>query len=184
MVANEIQKHILPQILNCLEPLKRQLHAEMTQKLTTTDHLLKENIMKLVHSKSVMDVIATSVVGALRPHIENSFRETLNGSLLPSWERVCQSMFHQMHDTFSKGTKEYTSTLEMHLEKQRKSQEKGKDIVTHLQQVSDTMRTNSEHLATSLANEIQLQIQKTFGTYVFFTITLSGGERKLYTRDI
>lgn len=38
-------------LISTVEPLKHQLHIEMTQKLTSTDHLLKENIAKLVHSK-------------------------------------------------------------------------------------------------------------------------------------
>lgn len=38
-------------LISTMEPLKHQLHIEMTQKLTSTDHLLKENIAKLVHSK-------------------------------------------------------------------------------------------------------------------------------------
>jgi hypothetical protein len=38
-------------LISTVELLKHQLHVEMTQKLTTTDHLLKENIAKLVHSK-------------------------------------------------------------------------------------------------------------------------------------
>jgi hypothetical protein len=38
-------------LISTMEPLKHQLHIEMTQKLTSTDHLLKENITKLVHSK-------------------------------------------------------------------------------------------------------------------------------------
>jgi hypothetical protein len=38
-------------LVSTVEPLKHQIHIEMTQKLTTTDHLLKENIAKLVHSK-------------------------------------------------------------------------------------------------------------------------------------
>jgi hypothetical protein len=41
-------------LISTLEPLKHQLHIEMTQKLTSTDHLLKENKAKLVHSKVIV----------------------------------------------------------------------------------------------------------------------------------
>jgi len=41
-------------LISTVEPLKHQLHIEMTQKLTSTDHLLKENITKLVHSKVIV----------------------------------------------------------------------------------------------------------------------------------
>lgn len=34
-----------------MEQLKHKMHVEMTQKLSATDHLLKENISKLVNSK-------------------------------------------------------------------------------------------------------------------------------------
>jgi len=41
-------------LISTVEPLKHQLHIEMTQKLTSTDHLLKENLAKLVHSKVIV----------------------------------------------------------------------------------------------------------------------------------
>lgn len=37
--------------LSELDQMKHQLHMDMSQKLTTTDQLLKENISKLVNSK-------------------------------------------------------------------------------------------------------------------------------------
>lgn len=141
---------------------------EMTQKLTTTDHLLKENITKLVHSKSVMDVLGQSVTQSLRPYIENCYKDTIGNTILPGWERTCQQMFQQIHETFTCGTKEYTVCLETHLEKQRKVQQQyeksGRDHMTQqLQTITvEAIRTNCEHISSTLSLEIQQQIQKTF----------------------
>lgn len=51
IVSTEIKKNILPAVLSDMEQLKHKMHVEMTQKLSATDHLLKDNISKLVNSK-------------------------------------------------------------------------------------------------------------------------------------
>lgn len=51
VVIQEIKQVILPGVLAVFESLKHQLDIQYSQKLNTTDHLLKDNIAKLVNSK-------------------------------------------------------------------------------------------------------------------------------------
>ncbi|PSN46679.1 hypothetical protein C0J52_06384 [Blattella germanica] len=160
IVITEIQNSIIPALIQTLEPLKQQLHIEMTQKLTATDHLLKENITKLVHSKSVMEVLSNSAVVALQPSVQNTYKEVFTNYVMPSFERACQTMFQQINDSFSKGTKEYIQSLEGHIEKQRRQQEKGKDMISQIQALSDSLHLNHESLIAGIKGEMESQIRK------------------------
>lgn len=51
IISHELKNVILPSILTTFEGLKHQLFVEYSQKLNATDHLLKDNISKLVTSK-------------------------------------------------------------------------------------------------------------------------------------
>lgn len=160
IVTAEIKNSIIPALVSTVEPLKHQLHIEMTQKLTTTDHLLKENIAKLVHSKSVMEVLSNSIVTALQPTVHHTYKEVFTTLVMPSFEKSCQSMFHQVNESFSKGTKEYIQALESYFDKQRRQQEKGRDMISQIQALSDSLRTNNEHLTLAIQEEVQSQVKK------------------------
>ncbi|XP_021913253.1 enhancer of mRNA-decapping protein 4 isoform X2 [Zootermopsis nevadensis] len=160
IVTAEIKNSIIPALVSTMEPLKHQLHIEMTQKLTSTDHLLKENITKLVHSKSVMEVLGNSVVTALQPAVQHVYKEVFTSLVMPSFEKSCQSMFQQINESFSKGTKEYIQALEGYIDKQRRQQEKGRDIVGQIQVLSDSFRTNHDHLTSAIQEEVRAQVKK------------------------
>nr|CAD7426114.1 unnamed protein product [Timema monikensis] len=160
IVVSEMNDNILPTVRSIMDPLKHELHAELTQKLTSTDHLLKENIAKLVHSKSVMDVLSDSMVTALRPAMHGAYKDIFSALVVPSFEKTCQNMFHQINDTFTRGTKEFMQTLEAHIEKQCSQQEKAQDIVNELQTFATSLNSNNERLTSVLQNEVQSQIQK------------------------
>nr|CAD7440503.1 unnamed protein product [Timema bartmani] len=116
IVVSEMNDNILPTVRSIMDPLKHELHAELTQKLTSTDHLLKENIAKLVHSKSVMDVLSDSMVTALRPAMHGAYKDIFSALVVPSFEKTCQNMFHQINDTFTRGTKEcQVKVLKLHI---------------------------------------------------------------------
>lgn len=52
------------------------------------------------------DSLSMSIVNVIKPSLEECYKEMVGTTLIPSWERVCGSMFQQIHDTFTKGTKE------------------------------------------------------------------------------
>lgn len=85
-------------------------------------------------------------------------------SLLPSWEKACSNMFVQINESFQKGTKEYTSSVESYMERQRKFQDKGRDLVTQMQNLSDVMVQTSERLSKNVHNDLQQQLLSSFTT--------------------
>lgn len=151
IVSSEIASNILPAIVSQLEALSHQLHIEMTQKLSATDSLLKENIMKLVHSKSVMETLSTSLVASFNPAVTNCFREYFSSFVIPAFEKACSAMFAQINDTFCKGTKDYVTMLETHM---KKISEKNRDQTAHLQALSEVMKSNSHQLNVDIKKSI------------------------------
>lgn len=111
-VNNEVSKTVGPVIVSQMDVLKHQIHVELSQKLSATDHLLKENITKLVHSKSVMDVLSAAVVSSLTPVISQCYKEYFTNIVMPSFEKASSVMFSQINETFNKGSKEFVNIIE------------------------------------------------------------------------
>lgn len=86
-----------------------------------------------------MDSLSNTLAPVIRPNMEKCYKDVISSTLLPSWEKACSNMFLQINDTFLQGTKEYTSSVESYMEKQRKTQDKGQELVTQMQQLNDIM---------------------------------------------
>lgn len=52
------------------------------------------------------DALSTSVVNVIKPSLDKSYKDMISTTLLPSWDRICNNMFQQINETFTKGTKE------------------------------------------------------------------------------
>ncbi|XP_046677270.1 enhancer of mRNA-decapping protein 4-like, partial [Homalodisca vitripennis] len=145
-VNKEISSTVVPAVNNQIESLKHQIHVEIDQKLSATDHLLKENITKLVHSKSVMDVLSAATVSSLTPVISQCYKEYFTNVALPSFEKSCSTMFNQINEIFSKGSKEFVTALDA---QSQRVAEKNREQSVQLQGLSDvlkncTMQMNNE----------------------------------------
>ncbi|KAK7869897.1 hypothetical protein R5R35_013695 [Gryllus longicercus] len=159
LVVSEFKNNLTPAVVGSIEPLKRQLHVEMTQKLSATDHLLKENITKLVQSKSVLEVLSNTMVLALQPAMQACFKDVFSSLVLPSFEKACQSMFQQINDTFSRGTQEYLQNMDSHFDKQRRQHEKSRELLNQLQSMTEALRASTDSLVLQLRQEVQRQVQ-------------------------
>lgn len=150
-VNNEIVKSIVPPINNKMEEIKHQMHVDFTQKLSATDHLLKENITKLVQSKSVMEVLSAAVVSSLTPVIAQCYKDYFHGVLLPNFEKSCSTMFNQINDVFSKGSKEFVGNLET---QSRKISEKNRDQSVQMQALADTVKASVNQVAVEMKKSV------------------------------
>lgn len=54
-ITNEIQKHVMPIIAGKLEGIKTNIQSDIAQKITITDHVIKENIAHICRSKVSFD---------------------------------------------------------------------------------------------------------------------------------
>lgn len=56
------------------------------------------------------------------------------------------------------------------MDRQRRVQEKGKDLIVQMQSVSETMKSNADKLSTTLTSEIQKQFHTLFKRFVSIII--------------
>lgn len=112
----------------------------------------------------IADSLSNNLAPVLKPSVEKACKDIICNSLLPSWEKACNTMFLQINDTFQKGTKEYTASVEAYMEKQRKIQDKGRDLVTQMQGLNEVMLQTSEKLSKSVQTDLQQQLLTSFAT--------------------
>ncbi|XP_060517903.1 enhancer of mRNA-decapping protein 4 isoform X3 [Cylas formicarius] len=156
-LQHEMKHSMLPTVHALADSYRHQVDDQYTQKFADIDKMVKENFAKVINSKSLTDSISLSVVNLVSPTLEKCYRDIISSSLLPSWERICGQMFQQINETFTKGTKEYTASVENYMDRQRKVQDKGKDMMVQMQTISDSMKANSEALTSVLCGEIHKQ---------------------------
>ncbi|KAJ8960755.1 hypothetical protein NQ318_020048 [Aromia moschata] len=161
-VVSQEMKLIMPAIHSLIDSYRLQVDNQYSQKMSNTDLMLKENVAKAFNSKALADSLSVSVVNIVAPSLEKCYRDIISSSLIPSWERVCGQMFQQINETFTKGTKEYTASVENYMDRQRRVQEKGKDLIVQMQAVSDNMKSNADKLTSTLTSEINKQFNSVF----------------------
>ncbi|RZC35823.1 enhancer of mRNA-decapping protein 4, partial [Asbolus verrucosus] len=132
VVAHEMKHVVVPTIRNLVEALKHQLDVQNNQKLNS-DMVLQDKISKMINSKALAESLSLSVANVITPILEKCYRDMITSTLVPSWEKVCGNMFHQINETFTQGTKEYTASVENYMERQRRVQERGKDLIMQMQ---------------------------------------------------
>ncbi|KAK6185897.1 hypothetical protein SNE40_008034 [Patella caerulea] len=155
-VRAEIKQSLLPCVSQTLQPIKEQHQHELSQKLTATDSLLKDNIAKMVRSKQTVEAIGQAAGNAIQAPIQAAYREAFQNMVVPSFERASQNLFKQLNDSFQRGTREYTSNLENHLEQVRKRQLEARDpVIGQLQSMVDSFRQSSESLQTQILSTLK-----------------------------
>lgn len=56
IVSAEMKKHVLPIIASKLDAIKSQIQADIAQKITMSDHVIKENILNICKSRVISGV--------------------------------------------------------------------------------------------------------------------------------
>ncbi|KAL7302340.1 hypothetical protein TKK_0005001 [Trichogramma kaykai] len=114
IVKKSIETAIPASIHNVVEPLKRQLRVDANQ----IESIVKDNLNKAMNGPQMREALSKTATNAAKPALENAFRETFEGMLLPAFEKACQTMFKQVQDTFVQGTKEYIQNVDTHIDSQ------------------------------------------------------------------
>lgn len=158
-LKTEFRNNVVPVMTREMGNLEAMLHTEVTQRLAATDLLMRENIGKLVESKAFVSGISHAVASCLQGVIRSIFQDAFQNSLLPAFDKSCQSLFLQIDENFRKGTKDYALHLESCLEKQ---QLQGQTIVaSQLQSFIDNFRSSTEQFSISAADKMEKKISTT-----------------------
>ncbi|XP_073432457.1 enhancer of mRNA-decapping protein 4 isoform X2 [Dendrobates tinctorius] len=160
-VREEFKKSIPQCISKSLDPVTGQLGSTIGAKLTSVEGSLKENIAKMVKSKNITDAIGRSVADALHVTIHTAYREAFQHTILPAFEKGCQSMFQQINSSFKQGTQEYMQQLENHLKTQKANdQQISEPLVAQLQQLIDSLQTTTDQLSSNLSGNVRTEVQQ------------------------
>ncbi|XP_038067603.1 enhancer of mRNA-decapping protein 4-like isoform X2 [Patiria miniata] len=160
-VRTEIENKVVPEIGKLIGPMSEQLSTVVSQKLTATDQLMRENIGKLVRSKGTTEAIGQSAANALSSTIQTTYREAFRTSVVPAFETSCQSLFMQVNTAFEAGTRQYTHQLESHLNKLRQKDRESRDpILAELLSLVEEFKASSQALKDSVLNSVQTEMDK------------------------
>lgn len=115
MLILEIQRQVVPVLVTKLDMIKQQIQLDVSQKLTTTDKILKENIAQVCKSKSIIDAFGNSVLMGVQNGLQATYVQSMSNTLIPAYEKSSQEMFKQLHDTFSIGIKEVMEQFDSYI---------------------------------------------------------------------
>ncbi|XP_053305522.1 enhancer of mRNA-decapping protein 4 isoform X2 [Spea bombifrons] len=159
-VREEIKKTVPQCISKSLEPVTGQLSSTIAAKMTAVEGTLKENVTKMVKSKNISDAIGRAAADALQVQIQSTYKEAFQGTVLPAFEKGCQSMFQQINGSFKQGTQEYLQQMENHLKNKMTQEHETHDpLVMQLQQLIDCLQTTTEQLSTNLTSSVRSEVQ-------------------------
>ncbi|XP_029464685.1 enhancer of mRNA-decapping protein 4 isoform X2 [Rhinatrema bivittatum] len=160
-IREEMKKTLPQSVSKSLEPVTGQLSTTIAAKLTAVEGTLKENVTKLVKSKSTTDAIGRAAADALQGPIHSAYREAFQTIVLPSFEKGCQSMFQQINSSFKQGTQEYIQQLETHLQNKKVNEQEARDpVLGQLQHQMETFQSTTEQLASTITTSVRSEVQQ------------------------
>lgn len=101
----ELQRHTLPLVASKLDLIKQQIHIDVSEKLSTSDQLLKENIIQVCTSKNMIETFGNSVLHGVKNGLQSTYLDILGNTIIPAYEKSTREMFQQIQLTFMDGIK-------------------------------------------------------------------------------
>lgn len=86
-----------------LEPIKKDLHRVMAEKLTAADITFQESVGKLVSSQATVDRMGQAAGTAMQSVMLAAHRDSLQNQLIPSFDSATRHMYQQMDKAFNDG---------------------------------------------------------------------------------
>ncbi|MEQ2157839.1 hypothetical protein GOODEAATRI_005907, partial [Goodea atripinnis] len=133
-------------ISKSLEPVTGQLNNTISAKLAA----------------NTTDAIGRAAAEAMQGPIQTAYKDTFQSTVLPVFERGCQSMFQQINDSFKQGTHEFVfivtrvsadiQQLETHMKNRKQREQDTRDpMIGQLQQMMDSFQSSTDQLASSIS---------------------------------
>lgn len=157
VLRDELKKAVPQTISKSLEPVTGQLNNTIAAKLAAVEVTLKDNVVKVAKSKNTTDAIGRSAAEAMQGPIQAAYKDAFQSTVLPVFERGCQSMFQQINDSFKQGTQEYIQQLEAH--RRQREQETRDPVVGQLQQMMDGFQSSTDQLASNVSAAVRAEVQ-------------------------
>uniref|UniRef100_A0A671V8K9 Enhancer of mRNA-decapping protein 4 n=1 Tax=Sparus aurata TaxID=8175 RepID=A0A671V8K9_SPAAU len=160
VLRDEMKKTVPQTISKSLEPVTGQLNNTIAAKLTAVEVTLKDNVSKMVKSKNTTDAMGRAAAEAMQGPIQTAYKDAFQSTVLPVFERGCQSMFQQINDSFKQGTQEYIQQLETHMKNRKQREQEARDpVIGQLQQMIDGFQSSSDQLANNITANVRAEVQ-------------------------
>ncbi|CAG8813630.1 5326_t:CDS:2, partial [Dentiscutata erythropus] len=108
-IRNEIQNSVLPTLSKMVtNAVDKHAHRGMVDAVnksipTAIEKSVADNVQRVLAKTPVIESIAKGVSRAIRPVIEETFRENFTNVLIPSYQKATNAMFEQITTTFEAG---------------------------------------------------------------------------------
>ncbi|KAK7071933.1 hypothetical protein SK128_021750 [Halocaridina rubra] len=89
-----------------MDPIRSQLSQEVHGLSRNAEGQIVEAITKILHSRTFLDNLGSSVSTAMGPVVQNTCRDVYSKMLIPGINALTQQVVKQVNDIFSKGTRE------------------------------------------------------------------------------
>ncbi|GJJ71103.1 enhancer of mRNA-decapping protein 4 [Entomortierella parvispora] len=115
-VNKEIQGSVVPALNKVVgAAVERQMARTMSDVTAKTlpsavDTALGENMSRIMSDSEFMSKLTEKVSSAIRPSIEESFKDSFTKVLIPSYQKATQVMFQQIHATFQSGMEDLAAS--------------------------------------------------------------------------
>ncbi|XP_037957613.1 enhancer of mRNA-decapping protein 4 homolog isoform X2 [Teleopsis dalmanni] len=150
----ELQRNVGPLITGVINNMQSKILIDLTRNLAKMDAGLKETLVQLCKSKSVIEAFSKSILVAVQDSLQNAFIESMSGSLIPAYEKSSQHMFKQLHEAFSYGIKEFMEQFENYMQETRQTNERA-ELFTALsalrQHIENALLKHHHSIGESLA---------------------------------
>lgn len=193
ILTEKIQAHIQGAMKSVFEPyrdIKDNLHKDLTAKLSATDTVIKQTITQIFRSKTMIDSLSHAVANAIQATMINSYRDTFNQIVVPSFEKAATNMFQQTNDVFKRGTKEYLQEMiEYGRQQQRSLIQQREQMMTEIRKESGQLLKDfdkkNQELIIAIKNEVIQYLTNNLSTLIRETIqTIIREEMSTHLRDL
>ncbi|CAG8541630.1 3072_t:CDS:2, partial [Scutellospora calospora] len=157
-IRNEVQNSVLPTLSKMVtNAVDKHAHRGMVDAVNKNipaaiEKSVADNVQRVLAKTPVIDSIAKGVSKAIRPVIEETFRENFTTVLIPSYQKATNAMFEQITATFEAGLQDIA-----HKSAQVSSYSNMGSVGD--QNALARLQTSLEHLTLSVQQLQQLHLQ-------------------------
>ncbi|XP_075242831.1 enhancer of mRNA-decapping protein 4-like isoform X2 [Convolutriloba macropyga] len=155
-VKLEIQQQVVPMVKKVVHPIINDMNNMVSQKLTSTDAVMKEQVKKIVSSKQISDQIGKQAATCVETAVSNKCRELFEQKLAPQFNRAIEESVKQVGHVFQSGTSEYLRALEAHGKQQ--SDHSQKHLDSHVNAVQKQMGSNQGEIQRIVKETVKAEL--------------------------
>jgi hypothetical protein len=108
MLRDKQQRDLFDNLVQMFQQISRN-------QSNTIESAVKENLMKICSNKGFVESVGQSMLGGVQRTLEQSFRKSLEDTVIPAYQKITNQMFQEMGNAFTSGTKEYTRAFDTYM---------------------------------------------------------------------